>query len=197
MAVISDIENGEVGSSVRGKLNQAIAEINGMPSQLAAKLDVADFTWDNLANKPNSGLWTTAMATQTSKVNSSSFSPVTGLSFDIDDFIPTFYEVLFWLFIQGTSGTSGAKWKFAIPSGLGVVSLQSSQQVAPTNQAINANGAAFPTAANMPSSLAIFGYAKFLSLDDGQFSVNFAQNTSTDDPITVLPESRIEWRKLS
>lgn len=201
--MISDITNGELGSSVRAKLNQAIAEINGLPAQLAEKLNIANFDWANLQNKPStfpsdSAGWNVAHATETSKQNSTALSAITGLGFDILDFVPTFFEVQIWLFIQGTAGSSGCKWSASAPSGsLGAVSLQSSQASNPIHAAINATTAAFPAAASMPTTLALFGVAKFLVIDDGSFSLNFAQNTSSPNAITVLPESRIEWRKLS
>lgn len=202
--MISDIQNGEIGSSVRGKLNAVIGAINAIPNQLDEKLDLSSFEWANLQNKPltfpsdsgNGSGWNSSNAIQTSRQSSTAFVAIPGLSFVIPEGVPTFYEVQFYVFLEGTAGSAGAKWSTNFPIGQGVVTLQSSQSPAPTNLALNAASGAFPTAANMPSSLVVIGSAKFLSLDDGIFTLNFGQNTSSPNPITVLPVSRIEWRKL-
>lgn len=202
--MISDIQNGELGSSVRAKLNQAIADINGIPTQLAAKLDVTDFDWATLPNKPstfpsnsNSGNpWTKLSATQTSKQNSTAFSAISGLTFSIPDFY--IYEVNFWIKIQATAGSAGVKWSTSAPAGsLGVVEIATSLAPTPTYLGINAASGGLPVAASMPSSLLLVGNAKFLAGDDGDFSLNFAQSTSSANAIIVLPESRLEYRIVS
>lgn len=221
--MISDIQNGEIGSSVRAKLNQAIADINGIPTQLAAKLDITNFNWATIPNKPSTFPpstvnWadiankpstfppdTTNLVTRNKVVTSTNTSvsnttlaPITGLSFSVS--ANTFYEVKIWLRVSGTAGASGIKWSVSTPSGtVGLVEHLNSTDPAQDFGYTNSIGVIFsnPLAANMTASVVMFITVRFfVSATSGAFQLNFAKDTSSANPIQALSGAILEWRAI-